>query len=335
MNKDIDIVVIFNSIPYSITIDKSGLISQVIEAIFESFNLNSKIYEILFQKKPLKITDNRPLISLIGNKNNSVFTINKKTILSSVGKELINGNNKLKKKANNENLISSNYQYSLLLSNSNLNEVKNLISNFNNLKKSNQAKILSNENNKVKITFNSNENKNEFINYYNSIKQNNKNSKKLDFTKINHNKNFSVNQNILTSERKKRKNKNFTLSYDFSSQQPLTPRNFSKNFSFGELDPFISSESSKIINNFYSHQKFVRNSSPYITEDEKRKYEEKENKKKFLNKKGFFVSVGKYSMKPNYIGNYVQMTPSESPLNFKFRVDNKNKWLTKKGFINA
>lgn len=40
-------------------------------------------------------------------------------------------------------------------------------------------------------------------------------------------------------------------------------------------------------------------------------------------------------MKPNYIGNYVQMTPSESPLNFKFRVDNKNKWLTKKGFINA
>ena len=61
----------------------------------------------------------------------------------------------------------------------------------------------------------------------------------------------------------------------------------------------------------------------------------KKKKKKFLNKKGFFVSVGKYSMKPNYIGNYVQMTPSESPLNFKFRVDNKNKWLTKKGFINA
>jgi hypothetical protein len=29
------------------------------------------------------------------------------------------------------------------------------------------------------------------------------------------------------------------------------------------------------------------------------------------------------------------MTPSENPLNHKFRSENKEKWMTKKGFINA
>jgi hypothetical protein len=29
------------------------------------------------------------------------------------------------------------------------------------------------------------------------------------------------------------------------------------------------------------------------------------------------------------------MTPSENPLNHKFREEKKEKWITKKGFINA
>ena len=51
--------------------------------------------------------------------------------------------------------------------------------------------------------------------------------------------------------------------------------------------------------------------------------------------KGFCVSVGKYSFPPKYISNYVQMTPSENPLTYRFRPVNKLKWITKKGFINA
>jgi DNA-binding protein len=85
--------------------------------------------------------------------------------------------------------------------------------------------------------------------------------------------------------------------------------------------------------NFFSHQEFVRNSSPYVTEHEKKVLEEKNNKKKFLNKNGFITSVGNYSMKPHYIENYVQQTPSEFPLNHKFREEDKEKWMTPKGFI--
>ena len=91
----------------------------------------------------------------------------------------------------------------------------------------------------------------------------------------------------------------------------------------------------KLMNDFYSQQYYIRNSSPYISEEEQRLLNEKENKKHFLNQKDFILSVGHYSIKPNYIENYVQMTPSENPLNHKFREEKKEKWITKKGFINA
>lgn len=61
---------------------------------------------------------------------------------------------------------------------------------------------------------------------------------------------------------------------------------------------FISkSTSSKYnITNYYKNQEYIRTSSPYITEEEKRRKEEKESKSKFLNKKGFYCCVGKYSI---------------------------------------
>ena len=61
--------------------------------------------------------------------------------------------------------------------------------------------------------------------------------------------------------------------------------------------------------------------------------EEKEKKKKFFKNKNFITSVGKYSMKPNFIPNYVGMTPSINPNEYEFRNINKNKWITIKGFM--
>jgi hypothetical protein len=92
-------------------------------------------------------------------------------------------------------------------------------------------------------------------------------------------------------------------------------------------------ENEKIINDYYSNQKFIRNGSPYLNDDEKRKIEEIKNKSKFLNNKGFFTSVGKYSMPIKYISNYVQLSPSENPSIHQFRTIDKLKWITKKGFI--
>ena len=88
----------------------------------------------------------------------------------------------------------------------------------------------------------------------------------------------------------------------------------------------------EIITDYYRQQNYLRNSSPYISENEKRILEEKENRKHFFKNKNFVVSVGKYSMKPNFIPNYVGMTPSENPKTHEFRKVNKNKWITNKGF---
>jgi hypothetical protein len=66
--------------------------------------------------------------------------------------------------------------------------------------------------------------------------------------------------------------------------------------------------------------------------EEKRRHEAFLDKQNWINKEGFIVSVGKYSMKIKDISNYVGMTPSEPPVNYKYRIVNKKKWITPKGF---
>ena len=107
-------------------------------------------------------------------------------------------------------------------------------------------------------------------------------------------------------------------------------------FSFNILSLKKSSDNNdKLILNYYKNQDYLRNSSPYLSEEDKRIISERENKKKFITPKGFCCSVGKYSCPPKFISNYVQMTPSENPSTYRFRPVNKLKWITKKGFINA
>jgi len=60
-------------------------------------------------------------------------------------------------------------------------------------------------------------------------------------------------------------------------------------------------EEDEIITDYYKQQNYLRNSSPYISKNEKIILEEKENRKHFFKNKNFVVSVGKYSMKPNFI----------------------------------
>ena len=71
-----------------------------------------------------------------------------------------------------------------------------------------------------------------------------------------------------------------------------------------------------------------------MNEDEKYYREKFLDKKNWINKSGFIVSVGKYKMKDNnYIPNYVNATPSEPPSHYKYRETNKKKWINKNGFI--
>lgn len=72
---------------------------------------------------------------------------------------------------------------------------------------------------------------------------------------------------------------------------------------------------------------------PFMSQEEKYIKEKFLDKKNWLNQKGFLVSVGKYKMKDNFIPNYVNATPSESPLIHKFREVKKKKWINRNGFI--
>ena len=91
---------------------------------------------------------------------------------------------------------------------------------------------------------------------------------------------------------------------------------------------------------FYINERYIDEeyeslySSPFMSGEEKYYREKFLDKKNWLNKDGFIVSVGKYKMKENnFIPNYVSATPPESPLNHKYRDINKNKWINKSGFI--
>ena len=90
---------------------------------------------------------------------------------------------------------------------------------------------------------------------------------------------------------------------------------------------------------FYINEKHINEeyeglyNFPYMSEEEKYSREKFLDKKNWINKSGFIVSVGKYTMKSNnFIPNYVHATPSEPPLNHKFREIDKNKWINKSGF---
>lgn len=76
-------------------------------------------------------------------------------------------------------------------------------------------------------------------------------------------------------------------------------------------------------------------SSAYLSLEERRIKEAYEDKKNWIDKKGFFRSVGTYSMKPLYIPNYVNITPSEPPANHHFREIKKKQWINQKGFFLA
>jgi hypothetical protein len=75
----------------------------------------------------------------------------------------------------------------------------------------------------------------------------------------------------------------------------------------------------------------IRNSSPYISEEELYRRQYLEGKKKWVVPDKFKTYFGKASSdgSSNYIPNYVTITPSEPPILHKFRDMEKEKWIDK------
>ena len=225
--------------------------------------------------------------------------------------------------------------------------------NINNIHFPNKKGLITNlGNDSLRVDFNNEAYLNEFISFVSFIKYENPHFKSLkikkDYTNIKKNRKEISNMNIPHIMQ----NNNFNKKYNYnplskSAAKPLRSKlklkikidDVIKALKYNEVDKdtyhglrLKRDDEDEIVTDYYQQQNFLRNSSPYITEHEKHVLEEKENKKHFLYNKNFLTSVGKYSMKPNYIPNYVGLTPGENPKNHEFREVDKNKWINKKGF---
>ena len=78
----------------------------------------------------------------------------------------------------------------------------------------------------------------------------------------------------------------------------------------------------------------ITNSSPYMSSEHREYIEKLKDKKKWVSDRDFITSVGRpiNNKKIFVIKNYVSLTPSIPPLLYKFRNENKKKWITSKGF---
>lgn len=77
---------------------------------------------------------------------------------------------------------------------------------------------------------------------------------------------------------------------------------------------------------------FIRNHSPYKSEEDIYNEEYQKNKQKWLDHKGFFTSIHKQQPE-KFIKNFVNISQYKgSYKNYNFRQFNKNKWIDNKGF---
>jgi len=130
------------------------------------------------------------------------------------------------------------------------------------------------------------------------------------------------------------KNCNISLSLgELNKKKQLHPlkeskkKNYSMDFRKKNLltDPKINLSKKEIF------KKSIFIDEPYIDPYEKEKLEKRKNKLLWIDKKGFRF-IGKYTINKNdhYKPNY---SPSQFILNYKYRVEDKKKWLGKHNFL--
>ena len=235
-------------------------------------------------------------------------------------------------------------------------DIEIILENFNNKQNNNNSNLKTNnnfnnkqgiltvlDNNSVRIDFQDEIILNEFISYISFMKYENAYYKNMIIQKDNSNIKKNIRNLSYSHKNIRRYLHNFKLkelNNEHNNNIKININDVIRALKQNELNndcyhglSLRREGEDEIITDYYKQQSFLRNSSPYISENEQRILEEKENKKHFIDRhKNFVTSVGKYSMKPNFIPNYVGMTPSENPNNHEFRNVDKKKWITNKGF---
>ena len=337
----------YNSTKISFKSNQNKILSDIVN----TSNTNS-----LFKIVPKKTKTVNLRYGTIEQNNNS-RNINRINPLSISSKSVRNNLKTLTTKENkilNANNLNDDNICAIITKYPSVKEVEKILEDFNmnNIhNKNKKGAIINLGNNTLKVVFNNEAYLNEFINYISFIKYENP-----------HYKTITIKKDVSNLKLKKKGMSNLVLpnlegnfdnKYNYSNNNNLSksvskPAKLKLNIKIDDVIKALKHNElnkdtyhglslnrdgeDEIITDYYQQQSFLRNSSPYITEHEKHVLEEKENKKHFFKNKEFFTSVGKYSMKQNFIPNYVGLTPGENPKNHEFREVDKNKWINKKGF---
>jgi len=337
----------YNSTQISFKSNQNKILSDIVN----TSNTNS-----LFKIVPKKTKTVNLRYGTIEQNNNS-RNINRINPLSISSKSVRNNLKTIKTKENkilNANNLNDDNICAIITKYPSVKEVEKILEDFNmnNIhNKNKKGAIINLGNNTLKVVFNNEAYLNEFINYISFIKYENP-----------HYKTITIKKDVSNLKLKKKGMSNLVLpnlegnfdnKYNYSNNNNLSksvskPAKLKLNIKIDDVIKALKHNElnkdtyhglslnrdgeDEIITDYYQQQSFLRNSSPYITEHEKHVLEEKENKKHFFKNKEFFTSVGKYSMKQNFIPNYVGLTPGENPKNHEFREVDKNKWINKKGF---
>jgi hypothetical protein len=337
----------YNSTQISFKSNQNKILSDIVN----TSNTNS-----LFKIVPKKTKTVNLRYGTIEQNNNS-RNINRINPLSISSKSVRNNLKILTTKENkilNANNLNDDNICAIITKYPSVKEVEKILEDFNmnNIhNKNKKGAIINLGNNTLKVVFNNEAYLNEFINYISFIKYENP-----------HYKSITIKKDVSNLKLKKKGMSNLVLpnlegnfdnKYNYSNNNNLSksvskPAKLKLNIKIDDVIKALKHNElnkdtyhglslnrdgeDEIITDYYQQQSFLRNSSPYITEHEKHVLEEKENKKHFFKNKEFFTSVGKYSMKQNFIPNYVGLTPGENPKNHEFREVDKNKWINKKGF---
>lgn len=227
--------------------------------------------------------------------------------------------NKDKLKEEISNYLSSNYndvEYQIELETDKL-----LILNFTN--KTEVANCLLRKLKLMKI-----ENKN-FPQLTTSLKVHIKNS-------ISEQKKQNKEQGIGTGTESNLNKKSFTSRTNLGTKGNLANKRYNSSTSTIDANKYKNYNPSKDIHRSRAkiYESIFLDCGPYLDKYELEKEENRKNKAQWINKKGFNQFVGKsYILKnSNTIENYVNRDPSESPLVYNFRVNQKSKWVGKKNF---
>ena len=337
----------YNSTQISLKSNQNKILSDIVNIS----NTNS-----IFKIVPKKTKTVNLRYGTIEQNNNS-RNINRINPLSISSKSVRNNLKTLTTKENkilNANNLNDDNICAIITKYPSVKEVEKILEDFNmnNIhNKNKKGAIINLGNNTLKVVFNNEAYLNEFINYISFIKYENP-----------HYKSITIKKDVSNLKLKKKGMSNLVLpnlegnfdnKYNYSNNNNLSksvskPAKLKLNIKIDDVIKALKHNElnkdtyhglslnrdgeDEIITDYYQQQSFLRNSSPYITEHEKHVLEEKENKKHFFKNKEFFTSVGKYSMKQNFIPNYVGLTPGENPKNHEFREVDKNKWINKKGF---